>query len=190
MSNSVKRICGRLQRYHEVITGRLTLAIASGVSFGSGCRAGYGLRLRSVMDGRIVIGDGTSFDRWVDLFAHHGLLDIGNGCHFGKGCVIVTREAITIGPGCQIAENVTIRDQDHRTLPDRAIAESGYETAPIIIGAHVWIGAGAKITKGVTIGDHSVIGAGAVVTRDISPGARAVGVPARELPSKQNPYVC
>jgi len=172
---------GRLQRWHETIFGRCSLAFANGVHVGDGCRAGYRLRLRAVMGGRIEIGERTTLDRSVDLFAHEGTLSIGSGCHFGKGCVVVARNEITIGPGCQIAEHVTIRDQDHRILPDHSIAESGFETAPISIGEDVWIGAGAVITRGVSIGDRAIVGAGAVVTKDIAPGSRVAGVPARPL---------
>lgn len=177
----VTRIWGRLQRWHERLGGELALALAADVVRGRGCRAGYGLRLRAVMGGRIVLGDRVTLDRWVDVFVHEGILRISDGCHFGKGCVLVARQAITIGPDCQIAEHVTIRDQDHRLLADRPIAQSGYETAEVVIGRNVWIGAGAVVTKGVTIGDNALIGAGAVVTRDVPAGARVGGVPARIL---------
>jgi len=177
----VKKMVGRFLRWRERLAGRLALAAASRVSYGKQCQAGYGLRLRAVMGGHIEIGERTTLDRWIDLFAHEGSLRIGPGCHFGKGCVVVARQAIAIGPGCQIAENVTIRDQDHKILPNLSISESGFETAPVSIGAHVWIGAGVIILKGVTIGDRAIIAAGAVVTKDVSPGSRVAGVPARPL---------
>ena len=176
-----KKIFGRLQRWHEKYAGAIALRLAPNVTTGRGCSAGYSLRLRSVMGGRINLGQRVSFDRWVDLYSRTGVLEIGSDCHFGKGCVIVARDAITIGPGCQVAERVTIRDQDHRVLPDVPLSESGFDTAPIEIGANVWIGAGVTITKGVTIGDGAIIGAGAVVTRDIGAGMRAVGVPAKPI---------
>ncbi|MBE5834338.1 MAG: hypothetical protein E7309_06835 [Butyrivibrio sp.] len=37
------------------------------------------------------------------------------------------------------------------------------------IGNDVWIGASAKVLKGVSIGDGAVIAAGAVVTKDVMP---------------------
>ena len=51
-------------------------------------------------------------------------------------------------------------------------------TAPISIGNHVWIGAGATILKGVTIGDNAIIGAGSVVTKDVPPNTIVAGNPA------------
>ncbi|MEN8832576.1 MAG: acyltransferase [Pacificibacter sp.] len=181
------RIWGRFLRWHERMAGAASLCGATRVTRGKGVRAGYGLRARAVMDGQIQIGSQTVFDRWVDLFARDCTLQIGEDCYFGKGCVIVARAGIVIGNGCQIAEHVTIRDQDHRMTPDTVIRESGFEATPIDIGENVWIGAGAVITRGVTIGSGAVIGAGAVVTQDVAPGIRVGGVPARPLTQQRGP---
>lgn len=181
------RIWGRFLRWHERMVGAASLWGATRVSCAKGVRAGYGLRARAVMEGHIQIGSGTAFDRWVDLVARDCTLQIGEDCFFGKGCVIVARAGIVIGNGCQIAEHVTIRDQDHRIMSDTLIRESGFEATPIEIGENVWIGAGAVITRGVTIGNGAVIGAGAVVTQDVSSGIRVGGVPARPLTQHGKP---
>jgi acetyltransferase-like isoleucine patch superfamily enzyme len=54
-------------------------------------------------------------------------------------------------------------------------------TAPVIIQDRVWIGAGAKVLKGVTIGHDSIIAAGAVVTKSFPPHSLIGGVPARRI---------
>jgi len=59
--------------------------------------------------------------------------------------------------------------------------EQPVESKPVVIGADVWIGAGASVLPGVTIGDGAVIGARAVVTKDIPPNAIAVGIPAKVI---------
>ena len=51
-------------------------------------------------------------------------------------------------------------------------------TAPVIIGADVWVGANSTILPGVTIGDFSVIAAGAIVTKDVPSGVLVAGNPA------------
>ena len=51
----------------------------------------------------------------------------------------------------------------------------------VIIGADVWIGAGAVILGGVRIGHGAVVGAGAIVTKDVPPYGIVAGVPARIL---------
>jgi len=98
---NLKRASGRLQRWIETRSGWLLLRLADRVRYGSKCRAGYGLRLRTAMGGQIQIGVGVTFDRWVDLFAHQCLIDIESNCYFEKGCVIAVRENTTIGFGCK-----------------------------------------------------------------------------------------
>ena len=51
----------------------------------------------------------------------------------------------------------------------------------MIIGANVWIGAGAILLPGVRVGENSVIGAGSLVNKDIPANVVAVGSPCRVL---------
>lgn len=108
-----------------------------------------------------------------------GTLHLGYG-YLNAGAQIRCMECITIGNRCAIGRNVMIMDYDAHTL----IYENGRKndiTSPVVIGNHVWIGAGATILKGVTIGDNAVIGAGAVVTKDVRENTVVAGVPAREI---------
>jgi putative colanic acid biosynthesis acetyltransferase WcaF len=52
-------------------------------------------------------------------------------------------------------------------------------TAPIIIGAHAFVGARAFIMLGVTIGEYAVVGACSTVTKDVPPYTTVKGNPAR-----------
>ena len=109
-----------------------------------------------------------------------GTLYVGDRVIFGHHCTLAAQESVVIGADTLIAEMVSIRDHDHcfaRT--DIPIREQGVNTAPVVIGQNVWIGAKVTVVKGVHIGDNAIIGANAVVTRDIPAGAIAVGVPAR-----------
>lgn len=140
------------------------IAIARGASFtvGAGCVLDHGFVAE--VRGQTTIGDGT-------IFGHHS--------------TVASQEAVTIGRDCLIAELVSIRDHDHAfgssELPIKA---QGRQSAPVVIGDNVWIGAKATVMRGVTIGDGAVIGANAVVTRDVPAGAVAVGVPARVVRSR------
>lgn len=109
----------------------------------------------------------------------NGELSLKTG-YINAGSQIRCMEKITIGSQCAIGRNVMIMDFDAHKI----YYESGKEnliTAPITIGDHVWIGAGATILKGVTIGDGAVIGAGSVVTKNVEPYTIVAGNPAQVI---------
>lgn len=101
--------------------------------------------------------------------------DIPLNCRLGGGLLIphpngiVIHPRAVIGPNCLIFQQVTVG--------------TGTGGVPRI-GAHVDIGAGAKVLGGVTVHARARIGANAVVVTDVPPGATAVGVPARVLPGR------
>jgi serine O-acetyltransferase len=107
--------------------------------------------------------------------------DINPGATLGKGIRlphptgVVIHRGTVIGPGCMIMQQVTI-------------GQTADPRAPII-GANVYVGAGAKILGPVIIGDGARIGANAVVLNSLPPHCTAVGVPARvvrsRMPSQQ-----
>jgi acetyltransferase-like isoleucine patch superfamily enzyme len=105
--------------------------------------------------------------------------EIGTGTWIGAFTVIDGSGGLTIGAGCDISSGAQIYTHSsvRRCVSERAFPD--VERAPVRIGDHVFVGAGAIITMGVTIGDHSVVGAGAVVTRDVPPYTVVSGVPAR-----------
>jgi len=85
--------------------------------------------------------------------------------------VVVHQDAV-IGDDCMLMQQVTIGQA----------AEYG---APIL-GAHVYVGAGARILGAVKIGDDARIGANAVVLADVPAGYTAVGIPAVARPRKRS----
>lgn len=104
--------------------------------------------------------------------------------------------AATIGAFCSISWNVTVgaanhdfhRVTQHSFLYDSHNSDlrpSGLSASydrfeqGSVLGADVWVGAGAVILQGVTVGNGAVIGANSVVTRDVPPYAVSVGVPSR-----------
>ena len=110
--------------------------------------------------------------------------DCGKNIHIGKhvflnmGCKFQDQGGIYIGDGTLIGHNVVLATLNHAKSPkDR----SSMLPAPIHIGKHVWIGAGATVLPGVTIGDGAIVAAGAVVTHDVPENTIVGGVPARIL---------
>lgn len=113
----------------------------------------------------------------------------GNNCEVNMNCTFLDDNKIIIGDNALIAPNVQIYTAFHPThYLDRfgESADEGFcfcktETAPVIIGNHVWIGGGSIILPGVTIGDNVVIGAGSLVTHDIPDNSIAYGQPCRVM---------
>lgn len=97
-----------------------------------------------------------------------GRLEIGSGCVFNRGTVIVCADNITIGEKTAFGPNVMVYDHDHDT--ERTVEnEFAYNKSPITIGKWVWIGANTVILRGSVIGDGCVIGAGSVIKGTYAP---------------------
>lgn len=94
----------------------------------------------------------------------------------------------TIGPGLRlphpmgliIAPNVEIGPDCDLYADVRLVLAHGAKQGPRL-GAHVFMGDGAKAVGAVSIGDHAIIGVSAVVTKDIPVDATAVGIPAKVI---------
>jgi acetyltransferase-like isoleucine patch superfamily enzyme len=108
---------------------------------------------------------------------------IGDETFIGSGCTLSSARRIIIGKRCLISAGVRIHDNDGHPLdPGRRLRNEPIrqeESAEVVIGNNVWIGAQATILKGVTIGDDSVVGTAAVVTADVPAGVVVAGNPAR-----------
>ncbi|MBB6122491.1 serine O-acetyltransferase [Sphingobium subterraneum] len=89
---------------------------------------------------------------------------IGGGLLIPHPHGIVIHPNSVVGPNCLIFQQVTL-GSNSRGVP--------------VLGAHVDVGAGAKIIGPVTIGNYARIGANAVVVDDVPEGATVVGIPAR-----------
>lgn len=104
---------------------------------------------------------------------------IGAGTWIGAFTVLDGSGGLAIGAGCDISSGAQIYTHSSARRCVSARAHTEVDRAPVRIGDHVFVGAGAVIGMGVTVGDHSVVAAGAVVTRDVPPFTVVAGVPAR-----------
>lgn len=100
-----------------------------------------------------------------------------------SGATICSTLQITIGARTMLGANATVIDTNFHPLES-----AGRRFAPIpdpdpddavVIGADVFIGAGAFVLPGTRIGDGSVVAAAAVVKGDVPAGVVVAGNPAR-----------
>lgn len=92
---------------------------------------------------------------------------IGEGLYLGHWGAVVINPNAKIGKNCNIAQGVTIGQQNRGK-------KQGYPT----IGDEVWIGPNAVIVGGITIGNNVLIAPNAYVNFDVPDHSVVVGNPA------------
>ena len=105
---------------------------------------------------------------------------VGKDFNRQQGCFLDPSHCflITIGDDVFIGPKVQLITTNHGTAPSqRRVTVS----RPIVIGRHVWLGAGVIVLPEVTIGENSIIGAGSVVNHDIPANVIAAGSPAKVI---------
>lgn len=125
------------------------------------------------------VGEGACIEApfWCDYGCH---IRVGEGFFANHNTVILDCAEVRFGAHVFVGPNCDFSTAGHPI--DYARRDRGLEYArPIIVGDHVWFGAGVHVLPGVRIGSNVVIGAGSVVTRDIPDGCVAVGNPCRVL---------
>ncbi|PTL54817.1 acyltransferase [Paraconexibacter algicola] len=131
--------------------------------------------------GRLEIGRGVVIHPDVTLHVH-GHLRLADNVILGRGVYLDASERIEVGEASGLAEWASVHDGQHRAgLDDTPFLQRPWDSAPVVIGRNVWVGAKATIQAGVTIGDHSVVGSNAVVTRDVPAATIVAGVPAKPI---------
>jgi len=112
-----------------------------------------------------------------------GRMVLGDRVFVGRNSVLAAHELIEIGADTLIAEHCTVRDQNHHLVPEERLHEVTVMSAPLLVAANVWIGAGVRLLKGAKIGEGAVVAANAVVTGEVPARVIAGGIPARVLRS-------
>lgn len=112
--------------------------------------------------------------RWFTGIEIHPAAKIGQRVFFDHAMGVVVGETAEIGDGCTIYQGVTLGGTS---------LYKGAKRHPTL-GRDVVVSAGAKVLGGFVVGDGAKIGSNAVVIKPVPPGATAVGIPARIIPSK------
>ena len=137
-----------------------------------------GTEIALLSKGKIEIGKRVSTHKRVTFSVLGGRLIIGNNTSFNRNDIIVCHNMIKIGENCSFGPNVCIYDHDHKFSVER-YEKTQFNTSPVIIEDCCWIGANVTILRGTHIGDGCVIGAGTVVKGEIP--AHSIVTSSREL---------
>ncbi len=136
---------------------------------------------------RISIGDHSRIDAFCILSAGEPHLRIGRHVHISAYVAILGRASVEIGDFSGLSARVTILsstdDFSGSVMTGPTVPEEFRSTfdAPVIVSAHVVVGAGSIVLPGVTIGESAAVGAASLVRTDVPPFALVAGVPARQL---------
>lgn len=134
-------------------------------------------RITVKKDGRLISNGFRIYSGSVVSVQPNAILTFGKNGYMNNNGTIHCFNSITIGDDVCISENCTLRDSDNHEM----LREGYTQSAPIVIGNHVWIGLNVTILKGVNIGDGCMIAAGSVVTKSFPPECLIGGVPAKIL---------
>lgn len=119
---------------------------------------------------------------WRFVLRHHQIkygfqiypeTEIGEGLYLGHWGTLVINPNAKIGKNCNIAQGVTIGQQNRGK-------NAGYPT----IGNQVWIGPNAVIVGGITIGNNVLVAPNSYVNFDVPSDSIVVGNPAKIYPSE------
>lgn len=97
-------------------------------------------------------------------------------------CVICNdeSESVIIGKDCLFSSSIEIRTSDGHGIVDPRSGRLLNRGKSVVIGDHVWVGAGVSILKGARVGANSIVGAKSVVTtRTPEEGVILAGIPAK-----------
>src|SRR6056300_1411312 len=98
-------VLNRLASLRRSLSSSIVLARSRVDAEGFVLIAGH-VRLRAT-DGAIAhLAEDVVIDRFADITAKYGLLEIGARCYIGEYSVICARDAFLIGADCLIAEHV------------------------------------------------------------------------------------
>lgn len=155
------------------------------VYIGPGCVLNH-VYLRIRGEGNEVhLEEGVRFTRGGEIW----LEDQGSRLHIGPRTTVVQAHlaviegtTLRIGAEAMLAYDIEIRTGDSHVVLDAQTGQRLNPSADVRIDDHVWIGAHARLLKGVHIGRDSVVASSAVVTEAHGEeGVIWAGVPARIL---------
>lgn len=129
----------------------------------------------------IVLDDYVRIAKHGSVFGGpNNLLEIGAHSYVGMNAIIEGfNEKITIGAHVSMAPNVYIMSGSGPNASEAMQKIFPIVKAPVAIGDHTWIGAGAVIMPGVTLGKYCVVAVNSFVNKSFPDFSVIGGSPAR-----------
>ncbi|MGF6506733.1 acyltransferase [Paraburkholderia sp. 32] len=117
-------------------------------------------------------------------------LFIDEGCSIEGSRFALVNDAnlfVSIGKDCMMSSNILFRGADGHTIFNVATGEVLNRSTPIVVGDHVWIGAGATFLKGAQISSNVIVGSNTLLSRRFEEKFVAIaGMPARVVKTGVN----
>lgn len=171
------------------------------ITVGAGSRIRGAIRIKG-KGHRIIIGDNVTMNDRIIVEGTGNTISIGNRVTLGGHILVKGEEQrveigagtkardlhllcqeggfVKIGRDCLFSRQVEIRTTDSHALVSRETGERINLPGPVEIGAHVWMGLGVLVGKGVRIADDNVVGAKSFVAKPfLESGTVIAGVPAK-----------
>lgn len=139
---------------------------------------------------RIELGDNVRIDDFCTLSAGAGGIKLGNCIHIALYSSIVGAGRVELGDYANISGRVSIYSSsddysgEWMTNPMVPDEFTNVTHAPINIGKHCIIGAGAVVLPGVVLGDGAAVGALSLVNKSLAEWQIYAGQPAKRIKSR------
>jgi acetyltransferase-like isoleucine patch superfamily enzyme len=137
--------------------------------------------------GNLRIGSHVRIDAFAVISAGEGGIVIGDHVHVGAHAFLSGSGRIELADFSGLSGRVSIYSSsddysgEWLTNPTVPEAFTGVTSAPVRVGRHAILGAGAVVLPGVEVGDGAAVGALSLVRRDVAEFTVVAGTPARPV---------
>lgn len=151
---------------------------------------------------RIVFGEGATIDGAFFDVGPGCEVEIGSGCRVNRGKIVVRGgskvsigaettwesgvmlagmgSSIVVGRDCMLSNQVMLRTSDGHGMFD-ATGQCLNPAESVRLADHVWLGNGARVSKGSSIGEGAIVGQLSLAVGPLHAYSLYVGTPARQL---------
>lgn len=168
---------------------KIDMGYGSHISIGDGCKGKENFNILMKKKANLDIGKRCVFYENIRISSATDI-KIGEGTTFGKEIYILGEgnAPILIGEDCMFSSYIKIFSDNGHSIFDEILKKNIYMDKEkfIILGNHVWIGAGVTILNNTEIGDNCIVGAESLIKGNYQSNQMIVGNPARVIKDNIN----